>query len=254
MAKSFNKQTFKNSQKKILLACLCMMLIGIFSIICAFAVGEGLGLGSFFDRFGYRDPDAKVEIKSSDNFGKDPKDYYGVYYYEADYVIYKIEITENGATLLTESLSESETGEYSLQYADKKYADKKFKMDSPVLIVYDKDGNISNYSAVWSLKKDDSGAYYLEMGRDLGVSTYTKNPITMDGLWRIRRTITETTTEPVILAWRALRSIRIRWRYGLREPDRLPMRKFSRIATYPQVLQRNIWSAKMLLFFFTPKI
>ena len=174
MAKSFNKQTFKNSQKKILLACLCMMLIGIVSVICALTVGYGVGLDHLFNQWSVVDPDAKITVKLSDNFGKDPKDYYGTYYTENDYVIQKIEINEDGATVQISSLTETETHTYSVQYATKKYAYKKFGLDTPLLIVYQ--GTIDSYS-LWHLKQED-GKYYLEIGE----KTYTQEPITMPAL------------------------------------------------------------------------
>ena len=42
MKKEFDKKSFQKAQKKLLLACFSIGIIGIASIICAFAVGNGI--------------------------------------------------------------------------------------------------------------------------------------------------------------------------------------------------------------------
>lgn len=171
MSNKFDKKAFDKSQKKILLACLTVGFIGVITVICAFAVGKGIK----FDLFNSNYEVERGSIEDDDDFGKDPRDYYGDYYAAKDFVITKISVSSSGVTETVFDFVSSETKQYSAQYASEEYWYEKFGTKESMLILYQ--NSVSNYDDI--MKIDKVNGKFVLIGEDI---TYTQTPITLESL------------------------------------------------------------------------
>ena len=180
MKNQFDKKAFEKKQKKILLACLTVGLIGIISVICAFSVGAGIKFGTSFQDQVDKNKEIWDEYMDSitpdedDDFGTDPCNYYGDYYYLNNFVITKLSVTKNGLTSTVFDVLKSENEQYSVKYASAEYCLTTFDKEAPALIVYQ--GSMQKYKLMWISEVD--GKFVLT-GED---KTYTQTPITLESL------------------------------------------------------------------------
>ena len=179
MSKEFDKNKFKKSQMKLLIACFTIGLIGIVSIICSFLVGNGIKFETAEDKVEreYQEFLDAITPDEDDDFGEDPKDYYGDYYFEKDFVIQKLSVTKDGVEVTISNIFESKTESFSYKYASKEYAKETFQKSSPVLILYEDD--ISEYKTMW-LNKSKSGKYTITDNEGIKYTTKEKS---LDKLW-----------------------------------------------------------------------
>ena len=171
MGNNFDKKAFDKSQNKLLLTCLTVGLIGVITIICAFVVGKGI-------KFNSPNPNYGVGISSiadDDDFGKDPRDYYGDYYAVKDFAIIKLSISDSGITETVSDIFKSETKQYFAQYASEEYCYEKFGTKASMLILYQ--NSVSIYSGIVQIDKVNGNFVLID-----GNITYTQTPITLESL------------------------------------------------------------------------
>ena len=180
MSNKFDKKVFDKSQNKILLACFTIGLIGVITVICAFAVGKGIEFKSQYDsqleknREVWNEWVDSVTPDEDDDFGTDPCDYYGDYYAVNDFVINKLSVTKSGVTATYFDIFTSETEQLSVQYASAEYCLETFEREEPALILYE--GSMKNYDLLWISKVD--GKFVLTNDS----ATYTQTPITLESI------------------------------------------------------------------------
>ena len=188
MNNGFDKQAFEKKIGTYTRCCVLIALIGVLSIVCSLFVGEGWGFtidditGKSFeeeqDRI-YEDWLEQVTPDTDDDFGEDPKNYYGSYFsFSADeYTINRADITATGFVFTIYDMFGSESITLEYQYGDAAYANDTFSEDTPVIIVHN--GDFSEINGYYRLIVDAAGEYTLE-GND-GI-VFTKNEVTFDTL------------------------------------------------------------------------
>lgn len=186
MNNGFDKNKFAKSQQERKLSYICIALIGVVSIICSFFVGNGF-FHALNDLVKPYDEDAEkqwqeyVDSKTpdeDDDFGVDPKDYYGSYYAEKDFVIYQIDITQSNVVIAASDSSDRVQEVLFYQYADAKYAKDTFDKECAVIIVYS--GSLSNIKTLlWLSGNAENGYTFVDENEK---NTFTKTPVTFDQL------------------------------------------------------------------------
>ena len=152
MNNGFDKKAFEKKQKKLDWACILIAAIGIASVILAVVVGSGIGLSFTADS-----EEQKPEIHENDDFGEDPKDYYGSYYGVKDYVIYRVDITDDEATFVTSDAFGENVETYAYQYVDAEYAKEKLNKACPAIIFYT--DTIDTADMFLWVNSDETGIY-----------------------------------------------------------------------------------------------
>ena len=117
--KTFSKKSFKKSQDIASLFFLLILAIAVASLICAFAVGEGLLPKDFNLDFNFGGGGSIFDNAEA----LDASDYYGTYYGFNDYTLYKFVVSEDGCTLsldngIKTSYSETTYDNYKLLSAN----------------------------------------------------------------------------------------------------------------------------------------
>lgn len=132
MSDKFNKFQFSKSQKQLGLCCVLIGIIGIISIICACTIGSGLNISK----------------------GKDPKDYYGIYYVVYDNIYGSFEFTQNKCnfTLSNGVTAGDDSNSFDYEYVSAKYAQKVVESplykDRAAILVYTNEGK-DNAIVLW---------------------------------------------------------------------------------------------------------
>lgn len=132
MSDKFNKFQFSKSQKQLGLCCILIGIIGIISIICACTIGSGLNISK----------------------GKDPKDYYGIYYVVYDNIYGSFEFTQNKCnfTLSNGVTAGDDSNSFDYEYVSAKYAQKVVESplykDRAAILVYTNEGK-DNAIVLW---------------------------------------------------------------------------------------------------------
>ena len=183
MSKEFDKTAFQKSQKKFLLACITIGVIGLISVICSFFVGGGFSFKTAEEEaeeryqayLQYNEEQQSDDSNSEIDFGEDPKDYYGDYYYQNNFTLHKISIDQTGVTITSFDLFESSSTQFTSQYCSAEYSEVSFGRKSPALLL----SSYSTYKTMW-LTKDATGAYSLT-DKESGAE-YQKTPITVEEL------------------------------------------------------------------------
>ncbi len=139
MKKSFDKKEFQKTQLKKMLSSFLIGIIGIASIICAFAVGNP-GKSTIGKALG-------VSVSK----GKDPKDYYGDYYfvYNDEYVTISFDSTECIYTSSNGLKGHSSVEKLKYDYVSAEYAQSKIKNPKyescPAIFIYEDSSKESVY-------------------------------------------------------------------------------------------------------------
>ena len=75
-------------------------------------------------------------ISIEDNFGEDPKDYYGSYYGVKDYAVYQVDITDEKATFVTSDAYDKQTEVFLYKYSSPEYSKGLLGKECAALLFY----------------------------------------------------------------------------------------------------------------------
>ena len=101
---------------------------------------------------------SKPKLNLSDDFGVDPKDYYGIYTLYRNDQVKQVKIDSEGAYIVTFDSGCIQKETFNIQYANEYYAMSKFDISYRVLIFYNDD--ISE-NEIFTLRKDENEIYFL---------------------------------------------------------------------------------------------
>ena len=166
MNNGFDKKAFEKSMRLWTISYICIAVIGIASVILSFFVGNGWGLfGITNEDREYQEFLDKITPDEDDDFGEDPKNYYGTYYGEKDFFIYKLDISEENIVFTVSDPYELKSETMLYQYGSAEYSNETFGKENATLIVYD--GYLSNLQSVLYLTTDSQGK--ISIGSESGV-------------------------------------------------------------------------------------